>query len=500
MRRLLSGIMAFCIALVLVSHCALAEEGKTMYSMAGYDTEDSKHVWDDNLFFRRMAEITGIDFSFQEYTNADDWRIYKSGLKADGELPDVLFKANLSLDEMIEMYEKGILIDLKPYLAASAPNLYALLQAHPDWEKAISLPDGAIVALPTINELSTNNAIWINQTWLNRLKLEMPRTADELTEVLRAFKTQDPNRNGSKDEVPLTFTGLWDLKFLAHAFGMIPNDYGIEVKDGKVIFDYTSDTWREFLKWLHDLYAEKLIDRDGFTTLDSSRAITDSKATINYGIVFGPTPMTMVPSSAVSDYQILVMEYEGEKIYREWLGEVTRGTFALTSHCKSPEALLKWVDYLYTKEGFFLACSGQLHDEYDVTSDGYWYWVDDVQTVQESILVDSTISEGTPMPLYMDAEYQMMFDDETTRTAVIALKSLHDVSKMPYPITNKTKEERDAITRVWSDLGKWIEVSMTWFVTGDVELNDQTWTNFVNEAKTHGADQIVQLFQDGLGS
>ena len=35
--------------------------------------------------------------------------------------------------------------------------------------------------------------MWINSTWLKRLKLETPKTAEELTEVLRAFKTGDPN-------------------------------------------------------------------------------------------------------------------------------------------------------------------------------------------------------------------------------------------------------------------------------------------------------------------
>ena len=256
MHRIVACLIILCMLSGMTAACA----DPASFVMAGYDTEDSRHVWDDNLFFRRMAERTGVDFTFQEVTDAEEWKRTKAGYKASGELPDILFKAELTNEETMSLYEQGVLIDLKPYLAEYAPHLQALLDAHPEWVRAISLPDGAIAALPQINMIPTNNVIWINSTWVNRLKMEMPTTADQFLEVLRAFKTQDPNRNGKSDEIPVTFTGLWDLKFLAHAFGVIPNDYGVEAVDGKVVFDYTTDAYREFLSFLHTAYAEGLLE------------------------------------------------------------------------------------------------------------------------------------------------------------------------------------------------------------------------------------------------
>ena len=491
MRRILGFIL--CISLLCSVLSAVAEGTKT-FVMAGYDTEESKHVWDDNLFFRRMTERTGIEFTFRQYTTEEEWTAYKAGLKAGGDLPDVLFKAMLTPDETQMLYDSGVLIDLKPYLAEFAPNLSALLSAHPEYEKAITYK-GAIVALPQINGLPTNNVIWINKTWLSRLKLEMPTTADELTAVLRAFQTEDPNRSGGRDEIPMTFTGLWDLKFLAHAFGLTPNDYGIEVRDGQVVFDYTSDDYRAFLSWLHALYEEKLIDHNGFLMLDTARAITDAKATITYGCVSGPTIMNLLPSNAMSDYTVLLLSHNGETVYRELLGEVIRGAFAITSACKNPGELLSWVDYLYSEEGCYLAASGELHDEYEKTSDGFWYWVDDIETVQDSILVDSTISEGGTTPMYMSADYQLAFDNEETRDAVKGLYELHQISRYPYPLTYLSAEEKKEIAEIWNELGSWCELTMTWFVTGDTELTDETWQNFVNEARTRGADRLVSIFQ-----
>ena len=494
MHRIVACLLVVC---MLVSSAAAVAES-TFFSMAGYDPQESGHVWDDNLFFRRMAEKTGIDFHFNEYTDEEEWTRAKAGYTAGGELPEVLFKAELTNDETLALYEKGVLVDLKPYLAEHAPNLSALLAEHPEWEKAISLPDGAIAALPQINMIPTNNAIWINATWLNRLKLDMPSTPEAFLDVLRAFKTQDPNRNGKNDEVPLTFTGLWDLKFLAHAFGLIPNDYGMEVVDGKVVFDYTTERYREFLAFLHTMYEEKLVDPYGFTSLDTTRQITDTKAAITYGVVFGPTIMSMLPTSAIADYKVLVMGEEGKRVYRSLVSEVTRGTFAVTSACKDIGKILSWVDFLYTDEGCFLATSGVEGDEYEKTSDGYWYWLDDIEYVQSSVLVDSTIAEGATAPMYMSAEYQLMFDDETTRSAVVELSELSRLAKLPYPLTFMTAETKKEIASIWEQLGSWCEIAMTGFVTGDVELNDETWSSFCAEAEQRGASRLTDVFQKQL--
>ena len=60
----------------------------------------------------------------------------------------------------------------------------------------ITLPDGSIAALPYITETPMQNYLWINQAWLKSLGLSMPTTAQELVDVLTAFRDRDPNKNG----------------------------------------------------------------------------------------------------------------------------------------------------------------------------------------------------------------------------------------------------------------------------------------------------------------
>ena len=343
MQRRIAWLLLLCMLLYTLP--AMAQES---FTMAGYDDSSVGHVWEENLFFQRMEEKTGVHFTFDQSTEYGEWQEKKTAMFASGDLPDVLFKAELSAEEIQRYYEAGQLIDLQPYLESCMPNLFALLAEHPDWAEAITLPNGSIPALPTLNPLQNNNAMWINQTWLDSLGLEMPTDADSLTEVLRAFKTQDPNRNGKQDEIPVSFMGMWDLRFLGHAFGIVSNDYGVYLDaQGQVQTSLNTDANRAFLTWLHSLWEEELIDHSGFSTIDSLRQITDSDAEMTYGLFFSPTPLNLVPASALDQYALLLpLTYEGKQVYRDLLGDVVPGAFAVTSACQDPETVLRWVDYL----------------------------------------------------------------------------------------------------------------------------------------------------------
>ena len=358
MRKLLSLMMVLAMTTAVFSG-AYAEGS---YTVAGYDHQYTKHVWTENLFFQRMEERTGVHLELTQYMTAESWQAAKQQMLA-GEiaLPDALFKADLTTQETMAWFESGKIIDLTPYLKEHAPNLWALLESNPEWMEAVTLPTGEIVALPAIDELQFNNMMWINKAWLDRAGLAVPTTAEELTEVLRAFRDRDMNGNGKRsDETPLTFSSLWDLRFLAHAFGINANDYHITMdENGEVTEVLTSDANRAFLTWLHQLWEEELLDNVGFSGLRDAGANTDEDATIVYGMMMSSTPAQLVPAAALKDYITLEpLVYEGKQVYRDLTGDVIRGTFAITSACKDPAALVKWVDYLYTEEGFILAEAG----------------------------------------------------------------------------------------------------------------------------------------------
>ena len=493
--------MAFLLALVLMLSMVQFSVAESNFTMAGLDNSSLNRDWETNLFFQRMEEKTGVHFSFTQYGEAALWSAAKVEMLAgDTALPDVLFKADLTPEETVNLYHAGKLIDLRPYLEKYAPNLWALLKANPAWEKSITLPDGAIVALPALNELPNNNIMWINTTWLDALGLSMPTTAEELTEVLRAFKTGDPNKNGSADEVPLTFMGMWDLKFLAHAFGIVTNDYNLYVDDAEnVVSPLKTDSERAFLTWLHQLWTEGLIDSTGFTTIDSFRTITDSKAAITYGVVLGTTPMNLVPSSALTQYSLLMpMVYEGKQSYRSLLSDVTRGTFAITSACADPAALVSWVDYLYSEDGCRLAQAGMEGVEYEVNADGTWSWLADASTVSQTVLGEATIVEGTAAPGITSIAFQTQYDSQDTVQIFKDMQRLKEVSTFPCPLVYLSDDARTRINEIQSMLGNYVDVTMTRFVTGDYPLDDAHWNEFCAQLDALGLDEMISLWQKAI--
>ena len=495
MRRI--GIII--LALLLVFGIAAGEGSKAPdYILEGYDGEDTGRTWDTNLFFSRMREKTGIRFVFRQASGYSQWKERVEKIIAGENLPDVLFKAELTPTETRRMYEAKVLINLKPYLEEHAPHLWALLQEHPEWMEAIEMPDGGIAALPAFNQLQSNDYMWINTDWLKRLGMKTPTTAEELTEVLRAFKTKDPNRNGSADEIPLTFLGMWELRFLGHAFGMVDNDYYVSVKDGQVTSSLTSDENRAFLTWLHTLWTENLLDHNGFSQTDSMRRITDDSKVIPYGMMMADIPLTVVPSGAADAYQILMpLKYNEQQVYRDLTGDVIRGTFAITTACPEPERMIEWVDLLYTEEGSLLAQYGAEGDEYAVDEKGMWSWNADATEVTNVILPDHTVATGSAVPGIALEDFQLRYADSSARQSVQMMADVKASGTLvlPYPYVVLSDADAAELARIQADLMGYAEQAMACFVTGDLEMNDANWKTFCDTVHAKGLDRAISIWQ-----
>lgn len=146
-----------------------------------------------------------VDVEWQQISA--DWDQKKSAMFASGEIPDLLFNATADSD-YIQYY--GLFEDLKPWIEQYAPNLQAMFEEVPETEILCTTLEGKIFGTPKYQSVwpKTNGTIFINQTWLDNVNMEIPTTWEELKEVLIAFKEQDANGNGDpNDEIPMDFNG-----------------------------------------------------------------------------------------------------------------------------------------------------------------------------------------------------------------------------------------------------------------------------------------------------
>lgn len=491
---------AFCCLICLLLALAPAAMAEGNFVMAGYDGEGSTHDWNTNGFFVRMQERTGLTFTFDQYTSLEKWQEAKDAMFAPGgELPDVLFKAALTTPELIRYSDSGQLIDLGPLLEENAPNLWALLEAHPDWREAITLPSGKIVALPAIQELAPQNAMWINQTWLERLGLEAPTDWESLREVLTAFRDRDPNGNGKRDEIPFAFLGPWELKFFSHAWGVAADDYNIYLDEaGQVHYWPAEESFWEMALALREFYQEGLLDPDGFITADALRRITDEDAEAVYGVFFAPTPVNLVPYDMSVDYALLEpLVFEEKQIYRDLCGEVTRGTFAITSACEDPAALLAWVDVLYTEEGAIAALAGTEGEDYVVGEDGSWTWKGGLEAMTASTLSELSVYDTGDMPwLFPDAFYDR-YDEDNVQRVNGELRKLNACVVEPFPVYTLTEEESARALELQSQLGPYVDETLARVVLGELDADEAQ--TFVEGLEERGMQEMIDLWQSVAG-
>ncbi|MBE5777818.1 MAG: extracellular solute-binding protein [Clostridiales bacterium] len=491
-----------CTALVLLMlpGLCIAEGAEQTFVMAGFDGQNSNRDWNTNDFFVRMEERTGISFTFQQYNDSSSWQSAKDEMFANGQLPDVFFKAALTNEELIRYTDSGQLIDLKPLLQEHAPNFWAHMEEHPEWLAAITLPNGKIGALPSIDTIAGQNLLWINQQWLDNLGLEMPTDFDSLRTVLAAFRDNDPNQNGKKDEVPLTFLGPWDLKFFSHAYGVVANDYNLYVDDaGKVHFWPDEDSFFLMASTLRDLYKDGLIDKNGFYSNDTLRQYMetgDEKPPV-YGMFFAADPIRLAGYANATQYvAVPPFTCDGRQVYRNLFGNLGFGTFAISSACSDPAAMLAWVDHLYSADGAVEAMAGRLDVNYYMDASGYWTWKSSSGSALSSNDLSSiTVYDTGMMPWCFPADFYILTSVEPARKVAVEINNYSPYLVKPFPYFTLTGDEKARIQPLQDALGRYVDEGLARFVLGQVELNEANIAAFRQGLKERGMDEMLLLWQ-----
>ncbi|MGE8079852.1 extracellular solute-binding protein [Peribacillus loiseleuriae] len=304
-----------------------------------------------------------------EYANQDAAKEKRQLSLASGDYPDayllVTWVDNISKVEAQKYGKEGIFLPLNDLIKEYAPNIQKGMEKVSYLEKGIAAPDGNIYGLPLLGECyhcSRYGKMWINTEWLKKLNLEMPKTTEEYKKVLEAFKNDDPNGNGKKDEIPLsgesTMVGGNPIQFLMSAF--IPDngkDY-ININDGKLSLGAMQPEWKDGLKYVHSLYKEGLIDSGTFTQ--------NAEALKQLGTPKGEAILGAFPSSHSAIGVDLNSEHskqydvvpplkgpEGAQYTSSDYGSVNNFAFSITNKAKGKkaEALIKLADYLYSEEG-----------------------------------------------------------------------------------------------------------------------------------------------------
>ncbi|MCM3111922.1 extracellular solute-binding protein [Lederbergia lenta] len=529
MKKALTMILTTVLAIILLAACS-ADKGKKVTSKAvdvainkeGFPIVDEKikltmmapgtgmQEWKDMETLKAYAEMTNMEFTY----NTPPLSEFQTKLNlafASGDIADIIYAAgtsNLTPAMEVDYGKQGTLLPLEDLIDQYAPNLKKLLEERPDVKKSITTVDGHIYSLPIVNsDMEGSSAswykgpLWYNGQWLDALGVEeLPKTTDEFYELMKRFKTEDPNGNGKADEIPLLDVKMNSSRawFLA-AFGI--KEWGIEEKDGTVRYAPKEPEYKEYLTFMNKLFEEKLLDPETFSQSDEQKK---AKGQANRLGIF-PDWFSFFTTGETEEEAInnpmfypLTSSVSKERIVPISPG-ITRGTFSITKNNPSPEASIRWIDYFYSQEGFEFLNQGP---------EGLtWEWDDKEAGTKKKIptpegFESSEDYRGTVTPDYGIAAPALRgaiegFGDKSDFEKFVASETLEKIDQfgeVPFPLVYLTAEEQKQVNTIEVDLKSYVEQMEAKFITGVEPLTN--WDNYVDTIEKMNIDKYIEINQN----
>ena len=347
----------------------------------------------ENAYTKWLEAQTGLNLEFTQFADSKAAPTQVALMTAAGEkLPDLLYRTGGISKQQGETYgQQGYFAPLTEYFEKYAyyfrqsyDQLYRgdPTQLELTLRRCAGADNQPIFCFPFVLRDQWSDAElqgWINQDWLDKLGLKMPETIDELYNVLVAFRDQDPNGNGLKDEIPITGRTLYTyqatepLNWIINAYTYFDNHTHFVANDRKISAPYDSDEYREALKFINKLYKEGLITEITWTQSDK-----ELKGLIN------PAPGEPCLCGIVFYYSSTIFT-EGSDSLRAYTplkplkAETPKGGYAATYYdrvmttyisadCARPDLAFKLLDYMCSSDSYLR----QRYGEFGVD----WEWAE----------------------------------------------------------------------------------------------------------------------------
>lgn len=472
--------------------------------------------WADLMFFDIMEEATNISFEY----NTIAWDSFSEQLNIavnTESYAEVMFGCMLTNKQLVDWGSQGILIPLEDYITEElTPNLYAFLEQYPTVKGAITATDGHIYALPQLNAapIAYLSSWWVNYEWMEALGVtdaDLPTTVEGLLDLARRMRDEDPNGNGEADEIPIVLQGgLGNLMVSwLGAFGMLNDDVYIEEGVAKYGM-LESEKMVEFLSVVKTMYDEGLINADFLTCDQSSMAALGAEGRLGMAMQAIPTNIWQFDTSdadaanaEAAQYPVLpALGYNGSTpVYPHTSNGITTGTFALTDLCEANghvEAMMKWVDYLYSEEGSLLIHYGPVDYAYFVDENGVFNQIGttDGRSYEERRGGSITPDCGLPLPKYVRPTTEGNWSDALQqRRNQQNDEKLVPYAQLAYPQLFFTEDENNELATLETDLDTFIESVQAKFVTGELDLANYE-TEVVEPLKNNfKIDRYLEIYQ-----
>lgn len=451
----------------------------------------------DMLIWQEAAEITGITMENVANESITDELESLNTMIASGELPDLIQGNRTNITPLIT---QGAFINLDDLIAQYAPNIQKFLEDYPDAVNAGTGTDGHMYLISGTlggdpGKQLPSMGYFIRQDWLDKLNLEVPTTLEEYEDVLYAFRNNDPNGNGQKDEYPYFYRdlGIWPLLQLWDAH----NSWYIDDETDQVCYGPAMEEYKTALKALTQWYADGIIDPEIFTRGSQARQFMLGNdiggTTVDWFSSTGAINDTV--REQVPDINFVAIappaNINGEVTIQQGRASLHAYAWGISKDCKDPVAAIKYMDFFFSDVGRMLSSWGVEGVSYELV-DG------------EPVPTEEALSNPAGYPNYLrsigayeigsygNLEGELSAMNKQAREG-FELYANSDWVQPQFPTLTFTEEEQ----KVKDDNEVNISTAMSEYeqsVLLGVEDLDASWDNHIAMLKEMGLEELLAAY------
>lgn len=478
---------------------------KETYKVAVWMDPNSKNTMSEKAAVIEAEKQTNIHIDWEEIPMSG-WTEKVNVLIASGSLPDA-FMGHVDIMKNVGAWAK-----LNDAIDKYAPNIRELFTAEPLIKQAVTAPDGNIYTLPTNRYDDASlvlQGLWINTDWLKKLGLSMPKTTAEFENVLKAFKTGDPNGNGKADEIPMGALQQTDsassLDPMFGPFGVVDTTEHVYLEDGKVLFPGESQGYLQGLRWLHELYSQGLIDQEVFTMTSAQFTAKAQNPSMLYGAIMAWLPDGLDPR--YGDQYVALPPLSGPSgnpgvwtAVRQPLAEMSG--FSITVDAKNPAALVRYYDNnISSLQNEMLWFEGPPNTgQWKSMPGGKWAETDEFRPKNVSPSeFERTVCPGPSSPALLWSKYSAMRVNEPRVEKKMAANYMYlktAITPIPKGLENPDQATERAL--LFTDIDNYMKkFKANAIVQG---ISDAQWQTHLQTLKQLKVEQYVQLWQNFIDS
>ena len=445
---------------------------------------------------KKAQELTNISLINVLPKNITDWQQAISMLVAANKEPDIM---HFYTETVINQYIiNGTLRPLDDLIENYAPNLKRFFNENPELKKATQWKDGKIYCIPCYTDGEVADGWFIRKDWLDKLGLEAPKSVDEYYEVLKAFKTRDPNGNGIDDEIPYFSrkSGVNYTDSIVSLLNLWHANRSIKEKDGAIVFTPCEPEYIEAVSNIAKWYREGLIDTEIYTRGSKAReellGANVGGSTYDW---FGSTAKYNDSlSKSIEGFEFVPIAPPSGAVYTR-RGVKKSSGWGISAKSENEIDAIRYMDFWFSETGRILANFGIEGETYDMVDAKPKLKEKIINSYDEGSVVDALNVYGAQMNM----GYHQDFEYERQWLIPLAIEGIDDYQNNGYlkKFVNRTlvlgEEELKRVTELSATLDDYINDMEQKWVLGRLDI-ESTYNEFLSTLHKMQVDELIDIY------